>query len=203
MNLFELNLLPWREERRLDRQRKFMALLGLFAIMAVVIVLGVSWWFNQLISQQSQRNAFLQNEITLLDEQIEEIKTLERSRQQLIDRKNVIEELQVNRTLMVHLFDQLARTVPEGLELDRIDQAGQNLTIRGFTQSNARISSYLRRIEGSEWLHEPDLNIIEIEDEDNASADLPYRFRLKTRLASPEEVSQERLNGAVPEEIVQ
>lgn len=200
MNFYELNLLPWREERRRDRQRSFIGLLGLTAIAAFLCVLLANWWFGQLISKQNQRNAFLQTEITKLEGQIEEIKNLESERQRLIDRKNVIEELQVNRTLMVHLFDQLARTVPEGLELDKVEQNGQNLTIRGMTQSNARVSSYLRNIESSDWLHAPELNIIEVEDD--ASPDLPYSFRLRARLASPEQIAQERFNQAESQEFI-
>ncbi len=188
--MYSLNLLPWRQQRRRERQRRFVALLGLTAIGAFLLVLLGSWWMGSQVNGQQSRNQYLQNEIRKLDVQITEIDNLEEERTRLLSRKAVIEELQVSRTLMVHLFDQLSRTVPEGLRLTKVAQKGQILTLEGMTQSNARVSSYLRKLEGSDWLHNPELIIIEV-DEADGTADQPYTFKVSARLASPQQVAQE------------
>lgn len=192
--MYSLNLLPWRQQRRRDRQRKFVAILGLTAIGAFLLVLLASWWMGLQVSGQESRNLTLQNEIRKLDVQITEIENLEQERANLLSRKAVIEELQVSRTLMVHLFDQLSRTVPEGLRLTKVAQQGQTLTIHGMTQSNARVSTYLRSLEGSDWLHSPELIIIQF-DENDGTPDQPYEFRISARLASPEQIAQEEQAG--------
>lgn len=184
--MYHLNLLPWREARRVKRQRQFVVLSVATGLGAFALVLLTSWYFSGQIDNQQQRNRILTAEITKLDQQIVTIEELKQERQRLLSRKSVIEELQINRTLMVHLFDELATTVPEGLRLTRVQQQGSNLVIEGMTQSNARVSSYLRAIEASEWLHDPELIIIE--EEDDATPDQPYNFRVRARLGSPNEV---------------
>lgn len=188
--MYTLNLLPWRQQRRREKQRKFVAMLGLTAVGAFLLVLIGSWWMGLQVSGQEGRNQMLQNEIRKLDVQIAEIDNLEQERSRLLSRKAVIEELQVSRTLMVHLFDELSQTVPEGLRLSKVGQQGQTLTIEGMTQSNARVSNYLRSLERSDWLHDPELIIIEVDE--NAAPDLPYEFRVSARLASPQQVAQEQ-----------
>lgn len=196
--MYTLNLLPWRQQRRRERQRKFVAILGLTAIGAFLLVLLGSWWMGLQVSGQESRNQMLQNEIRKLDVQIEEIEDLEQERSRLLSRKAVIEELQVSRTLMVHLFDELSQTVPEGLRLTKVGQQGQTLTIEGMTQSNARVSTYLRSLERSDWLHKPELIIIEVDE--NATPDLPYEFRVSARLASPQQIAQEQEQDGLPDE---
>ncbi len=196
--MYTLNLLPWRQQRRRERQRKFVAILGLTAIGAFLLVLLGSWWMGLQVSGQESRNQMLQNEIRKLDVQIEEIEDLEQERSRLLSRKAVIEELQVSRTLMVHLFDELSQTVPEGLRLTKVGQQGQTLTIEGMTQSNARVSTYLRSLERSDWLHDPELIIIEVDE--NATPDLPYEFRVSARLASPQQIAQEQEQEGLSDE---
>lgn len=197
--MYTLNLLPWRQQRRRERQRRFIAILGLTAVGAGLLVLLGSAWMSAQVSGQESRNAYLQNEIRKLDQQITEIETLENERDRLLSRKTVIEELQVSRTLMVHLFDQLSRTVPEGLRLTKVGQQGQVLTLEGLTQSNARVSSYLRNLEGSGWLHNPELVIIET-DERDGTPDQPYLFRVRSRLASPQQIEQAEEEAVVTTE---
>ncbi len=181
--MYHLNLLPWREARRAKRQRQFVVLSVATGLGAFALVLLASWMYDQKIDNQQQRNRTLTAEIAKLQQQIASIEELKKERQRLLSRKSVIEELQINRTLMVHLFDELASTVPEGLRLTRVQQQGSNLIIDGMTQSNARVSTYLRNIDASEWLHDPELIIIE--EDDKGTPDQPYKFSVRARLAPP------------------
>lgn len=180
-----INLLPWREEQRRERQRNFMILLVLAAVVAAGCIFVVNRYFDARISNQEGRNGYLKVEIAKLDRQISRINTLDQTRERLLDRKRVIEDLQASRTLMVRLFDQLVRTVPTGIRLVTVSQAANTITIEGLSQSQARISTYLRNIEQSDVLHAPQLGIIEV----RANADdpqMPYRFNLRATVAAPE-----------------
>jgi type IV pilus assembly protein PilN len=180
----QINLLPWREEQRQERQKNFLILMAATAIVAAGIVFGVKSYFDAQIDGQNARNNYLRSEIAKLDAQIARIDELDEVRQRLIDRKDVIENLQSNRTLMVHLFEQLVTTVPEGIRLLTVQQVGDQLTIDGTAQSSARVSTYLRNLEASEFLHEPTLRIVEAEAEET-DRELPYRFAVSVRLAAP------------------
>ncbi len=178
----KINLLPWRAERRKLRQKEFFSMLGATALVAVLAAFGVITYFDHLIDGQNQRNALLQKEIALLDEKIKEIEELDKKKAQLLARKAVIEQLQASRSQMVHLFDELVRTIPEGVRLNTIKQTGDELTLDGVAQSNARVSSYMRALEVSGWLTNPDLSIIEAKGTDKA---MPFTFALKVKLTKP------------------
>lgn len=184
----KINLLPWRAERRKQRQKQFYSLLGIVAVAAVLAVFGVKMYYDSLIEAQQARNTYLQNEIKLVDAKIKEIEELDRKRADLLQRKQVIEELQASRSLMVHLFDELVRTIPEGVRLSSIKQAGTVLTLEGLTQSNARVSSYIRALENSGWMARPDLSIIEAKGGDR---NMPYIFNLKVNLVQPKDENAE------------
>lgn len=184
----KINLLPWRAERRQQRQKQFYTLLGVVAVAAVLAVFGVKTYYDSLIEAQQARNNYLQNEIKLVDAKIKEIDELDRKRADLLQRKQVIEELQASRSLMVHLFDELVRTIPEGVRLSSIKQAGTVLTLEGLTQSNARVSSYIRALENSGWMARPDLSIIEAK---GADRNMPYIFNLKVNLVQPKDENAE------------
>lgn len=184
----KINLLPWRVERRQQRQKQFYTLLGVVAVAAVLAVFGVKTYYDSLIEAQQARNNYLQNEIKLVDAKIKEIEELDRKRADLLQRKQVIEELQASRSLMVHLFDELVRTIPEGVRLSSIKQAGTVLTLEGLTQSNARVSSYIRALENSGWMARPDLSIIEAK---GADRNMPYIFNLKVNLVQPKDENAE------------
>ena len=177
-----INLLPWRAERRKQRQQQFYTMLGAAAIIAVLAVFGVKMYYDSLIESQQARNAYLQQEITAVEAKIKEIDELDRKRASLLQRKQVIEQLQASRSQMVHLFDELVRTIPEGVRLTSIKQAGDLLTLEGLAQSNARVSSYIRALEGSGWMSHPDLSIIEAK---GADRNMPYIFNLKVTLVRP------------------
>jgi type IV pilus assembly protein PilN len=178
----KINLLPWRLERRKQRQKEFYSMLIGAAILAVVVAFGVVQYFDHLIETQNRRNAALTSEIAQLDEKIKEIEELDKKKAQLLARKDVIEQLQANRSQMVHLFDELVRTIPDGVRLNSIKQAGDELTLDGVAQSNARVSSYMRALEGSGWMTNPDLSIIEAKGGDKA---MPFVFALKVKLIKP------------------
>ena len=187
-----INLLPWRAERRKQRQREFQGMLGLAALAGVLLSFLVWFYFTQQISGQHERNSFLQAEIAKVKLQNEEIKELDAKKDRLLARKKVIEELQANRSQMVHLFDSLVRTIPDGVTLNNIKQEGEILTLGGRSQSNARVSTYMRNLEGSGWMTNPDLNIIEAKA---GNAGLPYEFNLKVKLANPNAPKDEDGDG--------
>ena len=185
-----INLLPWRAERRKQRQREFQGMLGLAALAGVLLSLLIWFYFDRQIAGQNERNSFLQAEITKVQQQNEEIKELDAKKDRLLARKKVIEELQANRSQMVHLVDSLVRTIPDGVTLASIKQEGDMLTLEGNAQSNARVSAYMRNLEVSGWMTKPDLSIIEVKKDESApvtagNRTLPYSFSLKVLLANP------------------
>jgi type IV pilus assembly protein PilN len=156
-----INLLPWRAEERKLRQRNFLfALIGAAAAAALVVLL-VNVFYSQVISNQNKKNALLQAEIEKLDQQNTEILGLEAQKQRLLARMDIIEKLQRSRPEVVHLFDQLARTVPDGLYLISIKQTDKRLEIKGVAQSSTRVSAFMRNIDASEWLDNPELQVVE------------------------------------------
>ena len=177
-----INLLPWRAERRKQRQKEFGIMLSGAAIAAVVLSFLIITFYGGQISGQAERNTFLSQQITQLDKQIVEIEELDKSKAKLLARKDVIEQLQANRSQMVHLFDSLVRTIPDGVVLTSIKQDDIILTLEGRSQSNARVSAYMRQLEGSGWMTQPELSIIEAKGTDKA---LPYEFKLQVKLANP------------------
>ncbi|TKR30744.1 PilN domain-containing protein [Luteimonas gilva] len=187
-----INLLPWRAERRKQRQQEFYVMLGMSALIAALLSFFIIGYYNAQISGQNDRNAFLQGEIAKVQKQIDEIKLLDEKKGRLLARKKVIEELQVNRYQMVHLFDSLVRTIPDGVVLTGIKQEGEQLTLEGRSQSNARVATYMRNLESSGWMTNPEVNVIEAKDADKAlvipssnNVVLPYAFTLQVKLANP------------------
>ena len=177
-----INLLPWRAERRKLRQKDFLGMLGLAVAAGVLASFLVVSWYNSRIGNQNARNEYLKGEIAKVDAQIKEIEELDKKKAKLLARKEVIEQLQANRSQMVHLFDSLVRTIPDGVSLTSIKQEGDILTLGGRSQSNARVSTYMRNLESSGWMTNPDLNIIEAKA---GNPGLPYEFNLKVKLANP------------------
>ena len=191
----KINLLPWRAERRTQRQREFYGMLGLAAAAGLVLSFLIWFHYSQQISGQNTRNEFVKAEIAKVEEQIVQIEALDKQKDRLLARKKVIEQLQANRSQMVHLFDSLVRTIPDGVALANIKQEGEILTLEGRSQSNARVSTYMRNLESSGWMTNPDLSIIEAKNEEKGTAAaaasasdsraLPYVFTLQVKLANP------------------
>lgn len=201
----KINLLPWRAERRKQRQQEFYVMLGLSALVAALLSFFIIGYYNSQISGQNDRNAYLQGEIDKVQKQIDEIKLLDEKKGRLLARKKVIEELQVNRYQMVHLFDSLVRTIPDGVILTGIKQEGELLTLEGRSQSNARVATYMRNLEGSGWMTNPEVNVIEAKDADKTivmpssnNVVLPYAFTLQVKLANPNAPKDGEPAGTVP-----
>lgn len=177
-----INLLPWRAERQKERKKQFFMMLALSAFAGLAAWFIINTYYNNQISGQQARNAFIDQEIVAVKTKITEIEVLEEKKNKLLNRKKVIEELQANRSQMVHLFDSLVRTIPDGVILTSIKQEGEKLTLEGRSQSNARVSTYMRNFETSGWMTKPDLSVIQAEGDDKG---LPYTFSLVVTLANP------------------
>jgi type IV pilus assembly protein PilN len=152
-----INLLPHREEKRAARQRQFISLAISLAILGLAVVGLVHGFLGAQIDNQKSRNTLLKGEIAKLDEQIKEIDKLRDQIQQVLARKQVVETLQANRSETVHLLDQLVRQLPDGVYLRSIKQTGAKVTLVGYAQSNARVSTLMRNIESSPWITQPEL----------------------------------------------
>ena len=156
-----INLLPWRQQERAKRQKEF----GLAAIGAVIaaaaVMLFTIWGFNWAIDRQRERNELLKTEIAELDKQITEILGLETQKQRLVARMDIITRLQRSRPEVVHVFDQLARTLPDGVYLSSVKQNDKRLELKGIAQSSTRVSTFMRNIEASPWLTNPELQVVE------------------------------------------
>lgn len=185
-----INLLPWREELRQERQRQFAMSALLTAITGVVIVFLVSLAFDRAINQQNARNQTIQSEINRLQVQIRRIAELEETRARLLSRKQIIEELQASRSLTVEMLDQLAKTIPMGVTLNSIAQQGMNLRLSGTSQSNARVSAYLQSLADNELFVDPDLGFVRAADAPENSQE-PFDFSLAVKLRSPLEEAEE------------
>ncbi len=187
-----INLLPWRAERQKQRQKRFMSMLAMSALAGLALWFAVDHYYDKQIEGQRERNAFLDQQIADAKTRTQEIGLLEQKKSRLLSRKKVIEELQGNRSQMVHLFDSLVRTIPDGVVLTSIKQDADTLTLEGRTQSNARISTYMRNFESSGWMTSPDLAIIEAKGEDKG---LPYIFKLSVKLTNPNAPSDGKTPG--------
>ena len=156
----KINLLPWREERRKELLNEFLVMLGLVALFAALTVGIVHFYHSQLIERQNTRIGYIDKRIKEVDKKITEIKELEKQKESLLSRMRAIESLQRDRPLIVHLFDELVRSLPEGLSIVNLKQEGPKVTITGEAQSNARVSSFMRKIEQSEWIKGAKLKVI-------------------------------------------
>lgn len=155
-----INLLPWREEARRERQRQFMYSLMGTLVLGAILILIVGLFFDQRISHQEARNQQIQGEINRLQIRIDRIAELEKTRDRLLSRKQVIESLQASRSLTVELLDRLAMSVPVGVTLKTVRQQGTNLTLMGTSQSNARVSAYLQSLEEMDLFVSPELQYV-------------------------------------------
>jgi type IV pilus assembly protein PilN len=155
--MIRINLLPHRAEKRRAKQIQFIILAALSFALGALVVGFVYVAISTQISYQERRNSFLNQEIAVLDKQIEEIKKLSEQTQSLLSRKTVVEDLQSTRSDVVHLLDQMLRILPEGIYLKTLKQNGNKISIVGYAQSNARVSTLMRAIEDSPWLDTPTL----------------------------------------------
>lgn len=181
-----INLLPWRAELRRRRQRDFVSGLGAATVTAAMVALLARLWVSGLIDDQVARNDLLRAEIAVLDKQIEEILKLEEEKSRLVARMEIIETLQKSRPEVVRLFDEVVRTLPDGVYLSKMTQADRKLEFSGVAQSSTRVSAFMRQIDSSEVLTAPGLQVIETGQGEGASFSLSAALR-----STPENGSQQ------------
>lgn len=159
-----INLLPWREERKKQRQKHLILMLAAAAVAGLAVWAGGHSYYSGLIEHQQFRNRILEGEIAELDKKIAEIKKLEETKAKLKARMEVVQELQRGRPLIVHVMHQLATTLPDGVYLTSAKQTGSNIVLTGIAESNARISSFMENLDASDWLRDPRLTVIQVKD---------------------------------------
>ena len=194
MVMTSLNLLPWREERRQEQKKQFVVMLVITCVLAAAIVGLIHVQMQAKIDYQLSRNRFMTNEIKKVDEEIKEISELQKVRRSLIERMEVIQDLQGSRPSIVHLFTEIVSTVPNGVYLKTLTQSGGNLLINGEAESNARVSTYMRNLSASDWLKEPNLTVIEIED---ITVNRISTFTLTVKQTSPNATGNEKDEGGL------
>lgn len=160
MSSIRINLLPHRQQKRAQQQRLMVLMAVAVAAAGGLTVFAGHMVIEEAKNNQSQRNELLRQETAVLDKQIAEIKALKDKTKSLLDRKAVVESLQTNRSEAVHLFDQLARQIPEGVYLKSLKQGGEILTLQGYAQSSARVSSFMRNLDASPLFDSP--NLVEV-----------------------------------------
>jgi type IV pilus assembly protein PilN len=180
-----INLLPWRAEIRKQQQKDFIAAILLGVSLTIALMLLVHFDVASRVDYQSERNRYLESETALLDKRIKEIQELEIKKKRMLAKMEVIQQLQASRPEIVHLFDELGRTIPEGVYLSDLSQIDRNITVNGMAQSNARVSAYMRQLESSAWLKSPVLNIIETKvDNKDAKKERQNKFTLQVKQGS-------------------
>lgn len=187
-----INLLPWRENLRKERKRQFTSIaIGAMLLMGAVI-LYIHINIAGSISEQAGRNKFLEDEIAKVDVQIKEIDDLDEKKKELLARMKVIQALQVQRPQIVHVMDELVRTVPEGLYLTKLAQTGDEFLIEGMAQSNARVSAFMRNLDESAWFENPRLDVIQVQEKSGVRAS---QFTLKVNQVNPNAPKEETADG--------
>jgi type IV pilus assembly protein PilN len=163
----KINLLPWRDELRKQRKQEFLTAIGLSVVAAFVILVLVHSYIDGLTAYQEARNKIIQDEIAFFDKKITAIKGIEEKKSKLLAKINLIQQLQESRPQIVHLFDEIPKATPDGAFLTKFTQKGDDIIFEGKSQSNSRVSAFMRAIEASRWLHKPTLNVIKLPDKDN------------------------------------
>lgn len=182
-----INLLPWRDELRAQKQKDFYIVL---VIMVIISIIGIFVWvnfINQQISAQQTRNRLIKQEISLLEVKVAEIKNLKEQRGELLDRMNVIQSLQGNRPVIVRVFDDLVRQVPDGVYINNMQRKSSELIFDGISESNNRVSSLMRRLESSDWFSEP--NLIGVQKIRSGvplnNGETPNKFNMTVKITMP------------------
>ena len=194
MIITTINLLPWREEQRQEQKKKFAMMAAMTCVLAAAIVGLIHFQMQNKIDYQESRNRFMTNEIKKVDEEITEISELQKVRRSLVERMEVIQDLQGSRPSIVHLFTEIVSTVPNGVYLESMVQTGSNLAINGEAESNARVSTYMRNLQASACLKDPNLTVIEIEDK---TVNRISTFSLTVKQTSPNESDEDKDDGGL------
>ncbi|MDM7856762.1 PilN domain-containing protein [Thiopseudomonas acetoxidans] len=185
----QINLLPWREKLREERKQRFFVLLVVVLLLAVGVIFLASQYFNSAIENQQARNNFIRAENTALDARIKEISELKTRRQQLIERMKIIQDLQGNRPIVSRIFDQIVRTIPDGVYFTSLKLTGKTVAIEGEAESNSLVSNLMRNQDASEWLTAPNLTEVKAVSADNT--DQTSRFKMTVQQTKPADESKQ------------
>ena len=199
MTTTRINLLPWRDQRRKEQDRQILSIgVGAWILMGLVIFYA-HLHVTGLIENQQKRNEFLDKEIKKVDEEIKEIRELQAARSALLARMRVIQQLQMDRTRVVHMFDDLVRKTPEGVYFVGLKQAGQTITLTGNAQSNARVSALMRNLDASDWFANPDLDVINVKPRgSDRVSEFTLRVNQKVKLEEKDEKPQKDQKDGKP-----
>jgi type IV pilus assembly protein PilN len=187
-----INLLPWREAERKRKRQEFFLSIGAAVASAALVTLIGRWQMSAAIEHQQARNQILTDEIAQLDKQIQEIVGLENQKRQLLARMEIIETLQRSRPEIVHVFDEIVRTLPEGVYLTYVKQTGNRIEIRGVAQSSTRVSAFMRNIDNSQWLSNPSLQVVESKGRDASSGSNFTLFAMQRKQAQPGDDTEDK-----------
>lgn len=205
----KINLLPWRQELRKQRQQEFIAINAAVALTAAALVMFFHIMVSGQLSDQEKRKAYIQSEIATLDGQIKEIDDLQKRKEELLARMKVIQDLQGRRPVIVRVFDELVRSVPDKVYLTLVERKGDKFNIEGFAESNNQVSSFLRNLNASDWFKNPVLSEVkatDVVDNKNAKGAKPVsstagdkqrtnKFALTVELEAPEPAPEDEKTG--------
>jgi type IV pilus assembly protein PilN len=189
-----INLLPWREWKRQEQKKQFGLWSVLSLSLAAVIMLLIHIQMGTKIDYQLSRNNYISSEISQLDKEIAEIVELQKVRRSLLERMAVIQDLQRSRPSIFHLFTEIVSTVPNGVYLQSLSQTDGNLVMSGEAESNSRVSTYMRNLSGSDWLKDPNLTVIQIEDK---KVNRISAFTLTVKQTSPNATDEQNDSGGI------
>lgn len=194
-----INLLPWRDLRRKEQDRQILSIgVGAWILMGLIIFYA-HLHVTGLIENQQKRNDFLTQEIKKVDDQIKEIRELQAARAALLARMRVIQQLQLDRTQVVHLFDDLVRKMPEGAYLTSLKQTGKSIVLTGDAQSNARVSALMRNLDGSDWFANPALDVINVKPKgSDRISEFTLRVDQKAKLEEEEQKAKPQKGVSTP-----
>ena len=185
----KINLRPWREELRAEKQKQFVVMILGAAFIAVGLTFLWKTDMDNRIAYQESRNAYIETATKQLDKQIKEIEDLKRKRDELLSRMQVIQDLQGKRPVMVRVFDELVRTLPDGLFYTNLKKTGDTVDVVGMSESNSRISALMRRFEESDWFTNPNLSNVSAADNRRAGYS---QFNLSVQQQTPEPEGEDK-----------
>lgn len=189
-----INLLPWREQLREERKQRFLVAMAVFIGVGAGLVFLAAQYLNTQIETQMARNEFVRKEIAVLDARIKEISELKTKKEQLLERMKIIQDLQGNRPVIGRVFDQLVRTLPDGVYFSSVKMAGKAITIAGAAESNNRVSNLMRNLDASEWLESP--NLSEVKAITAGAVDQANVFLLTVQQTQPAAEEDAKVGGA-------
>lgn len=183
-----INLLPWREERREEQKKEFLTVCGVSVLAAILVIVAYYSIVDKAVADQQARNAFVQRHITDLDDQVKEIKELKAKRKLMLDRMKVVQDLQGTRPYIVHLFDELVGAIPDGLFLTSVNSENGTISLIGTAESSQRISSLMRALDASEWFKDPSLTEV---NANRAFGEQGNDFKMTVKLEVPGQADEE------------